>query len=92
MLPLVKKEGMPEIARDLVNAFLKRGINAKYDEQHAIGKRYRRHDEIGTPWCLTVDGESVSDGTVTLRDRDTMAQRRISVADAVEEISKLLRG
>jgi glycyl-tRNA synthetase len=79
VLPLVKKEGMPEIARDLVNAFLKRGINAKYDEQHAIGKRYRRHDEIGTPWCLTVDGrEPWTDGTVTLRDRDTMQQRRIS--------------
>ncbi len=91
VLPLVKKEGMPEIARDLVNAFLKRGINAKYDEQHAIGKRYRRHDEIGTPWCLTVDGESATDGTVTLRDRDTMEQRRISIAGAVDEIEALLR-
>jgi glycyl-tRNA synthetase len=91
VLPLVKKEGMPEIARDLVNAFLKRGINAKYDEQHAIGKRYRRHDEVGTPWCLTVDGESVSDGTVTLRDRDSMQQRRISIAGAVDEIEGLLR-
>ena len=92
VLPLVKKEGMPEIARTIVDALLKRGINAKYDEQHAIGKRYRRHDEIGTPWCLTVDGESAQDGTITLRDRDTMEQRRISIDSAVDEIEKLLRG
>lgn len=91
VLPLVKKNGMPEKARAVVEAFFRRGINAKYDEQHAIGKRYRRHDEIGTPWCLTIDGETLENGTITLRDRDTMAQRRISVEDAVQEIEALLR-
>ncbi|MCB9541161.1 MAG: glycine--tRNA ligase [Myxococcales bacterium] len=91
VLPLVKKNGMPEKARAVVEAFFRRGINAKYDEQHAIGKRYRRHDEIGTPWCLTIDGETLENDTITLRDRDTMAQRRISIEDAVTEIEALLR-
>lgn len=91
VLPLVKKDGMPEKARAVVEAFLKRGINARYDAQHAIGKRYRRHDEVGTPWCLTIDGQTMEDGTITLRDRDTMEQRRISVDAAVDEIEGLLR-
>ena len=91
VFPLVKKNGMPEKAREVVEALLARGINASYDAQHAIGKRYRRHDEIGTPWCLTIDGETIEDGTITIRDRDTMAQRRISVEDAVSEIESLLR-
>ena len=91
VLPLVKKNGMPEVAREIVESFFDRGIAARYDEQHAIGKRYRRHDEIGTPWCLTVDGQTLEDGTLTIRDRDTMEQRRISVGDAVAEIEGLLR-
>lgn len=85
VLPLVKKDGMPEIARDLVGRFFKAGINARYDEQHAIGKRYRRHDEAGTPYCITVDGQTREDGSVTIRDRDTMQQERIP-ADRVLEI------
>ena len=85
VLPLVKKDGLPEIARDLVSRFLKSGINAQYDEQHAIGKRYRRHDEVGTPYCLTIDGQTKEDGTVTIRDRDTMRQERVA-ADATLEI------
>ena len=91
VFPLVKKDGMPELARKVVDRFLARGINAKYDEQHAIGKRYRRHDEIGTPWGLTVDHQSLEDGTITIRDRDTMQQRRIPIDTAVEEIEGLLR-
>ncbi len=91
VLPLVKKNGMPERAREVVEAFFAHGINARYDEQHAIGRRYRRHDEIGTPWCLTIDGQTLEDGTITLRDRDTMEQRRISVEAAVSEIEELLR-
>ena len=91
VLPLVKKDGMPEKARELVDAFFKRGINASLDIQHAIGRRYRRHDEIGTPWCLTVDGQTMEDGTITIRDRDTMEQRRISVEGALDEIERLLR-
>jgi glycyl-tRNA synthetase len=90
VLPLVKKNDMPEKAREVVQAFLARGIAASYDEQHAIGRRYRRHDEIGTPWCLTIDGQTMEDGSITLRDRDTMEQRRISIDDAVDEIQRLL--
>ncbi len=92
VFPLIKKNGMPELARKVVEQFFKRGIAAKYDEQHAIGKRYRRHDEIGTPWCLTIDADSLEDGTITIRDRDTMEQRRIAIDDAVSEIEQLLRG
>ena len=77
-LPLVKKDGMPEYARKLSKELLGAGINARYDEQHAIGKRYRRHDEAGTPFCITVDGESLSGQGVTIRDRDTMAQTRLA--------------
>ena len=91
VLPLVKKNGMPELARQVVEAFFERGIAASYDAQHAIGKRYRRHDEIGTPWCLTVDGQTLEDGTLTIRDRDTMSQRRILVGDAVSELEGLMR-
>ena len=91
VFPLVKKNGMPEKAREVVEALLARGIAASYDAQLAIGKRYRRHDEIGTPWCLTIDGETMESGTITIRDRDTMQQRRISVEDAVSEIESLLR-
>jgi glycyl-tRNA synthetase len=86
VLPLVKKDGLPEIARGLVDAFFKAGINAKYDEQHAIGKRYRRHDEIGTPYCITVDGQTREDGTVTIRNRDTMLQERVSADSALEAV------
>ena len=91
VLPLVKKDGMPEKARQLVNAFFDRGINASLDVQHAIGRRYRRHDEIGTPWCLTIDGQTLQDNTITIRDRDTMQQKRIAIDDALNEIERLLR-
>lgn len=90
VLPLTKKDGLPELARQVVDAFFKRGINAKYDEQHSIGKRYRRHDEVGTPWCLTIDPQSLEDGTITIRDRDSMAQRRIAIDGAVREVEALL--
>ena len=90
VFPLVKKDGMPEKARAVAEAFLKRGINAKYDEQHAIGKRYRRHDEIGTPYCLTIDTETLENNSLTIRDRDTMKQWRVSVDSVVDEIQKLL--
>ena len=84
VLPLVKKEGLPEIARDIVSDFFKAGINAHYDEQHSIGKRYRRHDEAGTPFCITIDGQTKEDGTVTIRDRDTMKQDRMP-AEKIQE-------
>jgi glycyl-tRNA synthetase len=93
ILPLVKKEGMPEIARDIVKRFLAEGIHTRYDEQHAIGRRYRRHDEAGTPYCLTVDGQTKEDGTVTIRYRDDMQQERIPIERAVDVVrEKLNRG
>ena len=90
ILPLVKKEGLPDIARKIVSNFTKSGINVKYDEQHAIGKRYRRHDEAGTPYCLTIDGKTKEDGSITIRDRNTMIQERIPADKALEIIKKKL--
>jgi glycyl-tRNA synthetase len=86
ILPLVKKDGMPEKARDIVRAFRKAGVLVSYDEQQSIGKRYARHDEIGTPYCLTVDMQSLQDHTVTIRDRDTAQQTRIAVSDAIATV------
>jgi glycyl-tRNA synthetase len=90
VFPLVKKDGLPELARDVVKRFYRAGINARYDEQHSIGKRYRRHDEAGTPYCLTIDGQTKEDGTVTIRDRDTMQQERISLDEAVRVVRRRL--
>lgn len=92
VLPLVKRDGMPERAREIVQEFLAHGINSRYDEQHAIGRRYRRHDEIGTPYAITVDGQTLQDDTVTLRDRDTTRQERIEIAEAVEAVRRRLHG
>jgi glycyl-tRNA synthetase len=83
VLPLVKKDGMPEIADRLYHE-LKRRFPVFYDDSGAIGRRYRRMDEAGTPFCITVDGDTVADGTVTVRHRDSMVQDRVS-ADAVGE-------
>ena len=85
VFPLVKKDGMPDIAKDIYRA-LKKKFNVFYDEKGAVGRRYRRQDEAGTPYCITVDGESVSDKTVTIRDRDTLEQVRVKVDDVVAEI------
>ena len=77
VFPLVKKEGMPDIAHNICND-LKKHFNAFYDEKGAVGRRYRRQDEAGTPFCITVDGQTLEDNTVTLRERDSMAQSRVS--------------
>lgn len=90
VLPLVKKDGQPEKAREIVKEFQKAGINASYDEVQSIGKRYAKHDEIGTPYCLTVDNQSLEDNTVTIRDRDTTKQDRIAIADAIRTVQKRL--
>jgi glycyl-tRNA synthetase len=84
IFPLVKKDGMPEMAHRIADD-LRREFPVFYDESGAIGRRYRRQDEVGTPWCLTIDGESVSDGTVTVRDRDTLQQERVA-ADRLREL------
>ena len=76
IFPLVKKDGMPEAAH-AIEADLRKQFNVTYDEKGAVGRRYRRQDEIGTPFCITVDGDTVADGTVTVRDRDSMEQARI---------------
>jgi glycyl-tRNA synthetase len=81
IFPLVKKDGMPERAMELYNA-LRINMTAVYDEKGAVGRRYRRQDEAGTPFCLTVDGQTMQDGTVTVRDRDSMKQDRIPGAPA----------
>ncbi len=91
IFPLIKKEGHPEKALEIYKAFKDAGINAQYDAQAAIGKRYRRMDEIGTPWCITVDGQTMTDGTVTLRDRDTLEQVRVPAHEIVDMIAKRLR-
>lgn len=81
ILPLIKKdEAQVKIAKDLY-ARLSETCVVEYDDGGAIGKRYRRQDEIGTPWCVTVDHQSVEDGTVTLRNRDTMEQERVAFQD-----------
>jgi glycyl-tRNA synthetase len=76
ILPLVKKDGMPEMAHKIEDE-LREHFSTSYDEKGAVGRRYRRLDEIGTPYCVTVDGESVEQGTVTVRHRDSMHQDRI---------------
>jgi glycyl-tRNA synthetase len=92
VLPLVRKdENLVKKARAVAERFFSAGIAAKYDEQHTIGKRYARHDEIGTPYCLTVDADSLVDDTVTIRYRDDRRQERIPVEQAVEIVQTALR-
>ncbi len=88
VFPLVKKEGMPEIAQGIYRALKKQGLAAFYDEGGAVGRRYRRQDEAGTPYCITVDGQTLTDQTVTVRDRDTLEQWRVKVDDVVSEIQR----
>ncbi|MBR1538669.1 MAG: glycine--tRNA ligase, partial [Bacteroidales bacterium] len=78
VLPLVKKDGLPEKAREILDE-LRFDFNCQYDEKDSIGKRYRRQDAIGTPYCITIDHDTLEDGCVTLRDRDTMLQERIPI-------------
>ncbi len=86
VLPLVRKEGQPELARAVYEQ-LRPHLQAEYDEGGSIGKRYRRQDEIGTPWGVTVDHQSLQDRTVTLRDRDSLSQARV----AIDELSEMLK-
>ena len=79
VMPLVKKDGLPEKAREIIDN-LKFHFNCQYDEKDSIGKRYRRQDAIGTPYCVTVDHQSLEDNTVTIRFRDTMEQERVAIS------------
>lgn len=85
VLPLVNKDGLPEKAREIMNE-LKYSVNVQMDVKDAIGRRYRRQDAIGTPYCITVDHQTLEDGMVTIRERDSMEQRRVSVDEVVSEI------
>ena len=86
VFPLVKKDGLPEIGRKLYDD-LKTHFNCFYDEKGAVGRRYRRQDEAGTPFCLTIDGQTKDDGTITVRDRDSMQQSRV----ALDQVKNFLR-
>ncbi|MFH1620916.1 MAG: glycine--tRNA ligase [Patescibacteria group bacterium] len=81
VFPLQKKGELPEIAKGLVREIRQSGLMVEYDESGSIGKRYRRQDEIGTPWCITIDVESAEDKKATIRDRDAMTQERVALAD-----------
>lgn len=87
VLPLVKKDGLPEIAQNII-ADLQWDFQVAYDEKDAIGKRYRRQDAIGTPFCITVDHDTISDNTVTIRHRDSMKQERVAIDKLSEIIHK----
>ncbi len=87
ILPLVKKDGLPEIAKKIIED-LKFDFNVSYDEKDAIGRRYRRQDAIGTPFCITVDHETKNDKTVTIRYRDSMEQKRVKISELKAMISK----
>jgi glycyl-tRNA synthetase len=90
VLPLVRKDGQPELARKVYEDLRVR-MQAEYDEGGAIGRRYRRQDEIGTPWGVTIDHQSLQDGTVTLRDRDSLTQDRIAIDALAAELEGRLR-
>ena len=90
ILPLVNRDGMPEIAQKLYRE-LKEDWNVYFDDGGAIGRRYRRQDEAGTPWCITIDGQTLQDSTVTIRDRDTTEQTRLPLKDVASELRKRLQ-
>ena len=89
VLPLVRKDGQPELAREVYEA-LKPRMQAEYDEGGSIGKRYRRQDEIGTPYCVTIDHQSLEDRTVTVRERDSLEQARIAIDEVGDHLAARL--
>ncbi|MGB7156905.1 MAG: glycine--tRNA ligase [Tepidisphaeraceae bacterium] len=91
IFPLVNKEGMPEVAEKLY-LDLRQHFTCEYDPKQSIGKRYARMDEIGTPFCVTIDGQTLADQTVTVRERDTMAQQRISIDQVRAYVQERLSG
>jgi glycyl-tRNA synthetase len=89
VLPLVRKDGQPELARE-VHAAIKPLLHTEYDEGGSIGKRYRRQDEIGTPFCITIDHESLAERTVTVRERDSLQQDRVAIDELPEVLAARL--
>ncbi|MFY9799723.1 MAG: glycine--tRNA ligase, partial [Methanoregula sp.] len=92
VFPLMTRDGLDTLAEEITRTFQKKGVLAEYDESGAIGRRYRRQDEIGTPFAVTVDYESKENKTVTLRDRDTMKQVRIAITDLPDIVENLVNG
>jgi glycyl-tRNA synthetase len=91
VFPLVNKDGMPDIARRIYDDLRKR-LNVFYDDGGSIGRRYRRQDEAGTPFCITIDGQTSQDQTVTVRDRDTLKQIRVASAKLLDYLKEQLTG
>jgi len=91
VFPLVKKEGMPEIAEKIHRDCQSAGLSSFYDEKGAVGRRYRRQDEVGTPFCVTVDGQTMTDQTVTVRERDSLTQNRIPAEKVLAYIQERLK-
>jgi glycyl-tRNA synthetase len=87
VLPLIKKDGLPEKAREIINE-LKFDFTVQYDEKDAIGRRYRRQDAAGTPYCITIDHQTLEDNMVTIRDRDSMEQERVAIGDVQAILAK----
>jgi glycyl-tRNA synthetase len=90
VLPLVRKDGQPELA-ERVHRTLRERMQTEIDVSGAIGRRYRRQDEIGTPWAVTIDHQSLDDDTVTVRDRDSLAQERVAIDALADELERRLR-
>ena len=90
VFPLVKKDGLPERAEKLHASLRRAAVNSFYDDAGSIGRRYRRQDEAGTPWCVTVDGQTAEDGSVTIRDRDTLVQVRVAEDRVLEWVKERL--
>jgi glycyl-tRNA synthetase len=86
VLPLVKKDGLPEVAQSIIDD-LKWDFNVSYDEKDAVGRRYRRQDALGTPFCITVDHQTLEDETVTIRHRDSMKQDRVKISELSDIIT-----
>ena len=89
VFPLVKKDGMPEMAHRIADD-LRPSFPVFYDDSGAIGRRYRRQDEVGTPFGITIDGESLTNATVTVRDRDTLKQERVEVGQLKDYLTRML--
>ena len=91
IFPLLRKQGQPEKAHE-IQAILQKHMTVVYDQAGAVGRRYRRQDEIGTPFCITVDHQTADDDTVTLRHRDSMEQERVKVSDLLTKLLGLIHG
>ncbi|HUX87742.1 MAG TPA: His/Gly/Thr/Pro-type tRNA ligase C-terminal domain-containing protein, partial [Chloroflexota bacterium] len=89
ILPLSRKENLTQKAREIW-AQLRANFMTTYDDSQSIGRRYRRQDEIGTPWCVTVDFDTLEDQAVTIRDRDSMTQERVPIAELVGNLQQRL--